>query len=87
MINFKKICQTSFQGTIKYIVMVHDMQMTVTFQCKLTTLGQYYLAFQGPKILNSIDDKARNIKSFNIFNNIIKRSIIDKDSSSGKISL
>ena len=54
---------------------------------KSTTLGQYPLAFQGPKIWNSIDNKTRNIKSFNIFKNIIKKSIIDKDSSSGKISL
>ena len=30
MVNFQKICQTSFQQIIKYIVVVHDMQMTVT---------------------------------------------------------
>ena len=29
IINFQKICQTSFQQIIKYIVMVHDMQMIV----------------------------------------------------------
>ena len=54
---------------------------------KSTTLGQYSLAFQGPKIWNCIDNKTRKIKSFNIFKNNIKRSIIDKDGSSGKISL
>lgn len=30
MINYQKICQTSFHQIIRYIVMVHDMQMTVT---------------------------------------------------------
>ena len=54
---------------------------------KSTTLGQYSLTFQGSKIWNSIDFKTRNIKSFNLFKNIIKRSIIDEDNSSGKISL
>ena len=54
---------------------------------KSTTLGQYSLAFQGPKIWNSIDIKTRKIKSFNMFKNNIKRSILDKDSSSGKIPL
>ena len=54
---------------------------------KSTTLGQYSLAFQGPKIWNGIDSETRNIKSFNIFKNIIKRSLIDKDSSSDMISL
>ena len=54
---------------------------------KSTTLGQYSLAFQGPKIWNSIDPKTRNIKSFNVFKNIIKRSLIDEDNSTGTISL
>ena len=54
---------------------------------KSTTLGQYSLAFQGPKICNSIDIKTRKIKSFNMFKNNIKRSILDKDSSSGTIPL
>ena len=54
---------------------------------KSTTLGQHSLVFQGPKIWNSIDSKTRNINSFNVFKNIIKRSIIDEDNSTGKISL
>ena len=39
---------------------------------KSATLGQFSLAFQGPKIWNSIDNKTRNIKSFNTFKNNIK---------------
>ena len=54
---------------------------------KSTTLGQYSLAFQGPKIWNSIDSKTRNLKSFNVFKNIIRRCIRDEDNSTGKISL
>ena len=40
---------------------------------KSTTLGQYSLAFQDPKMWNGIDSKTHNIKSFNMLKNIIKK--------------
>ena len=42
---------------------------------KSTTLGQYSLACQCPNIWNSIDNKTRNMKSFNIFNNNVKKDL------------
>ena len=45
---------------------------------KSSRLGQYSLAYQGPKIWNSIENKTRKTKSFYVFKKNIKRNIIDK---------
>ena len=39
---------------------------------KSSRLGQYSLAYQGPKIRNSIENKTRKTKSFYVFNKNIK---------------
>ena len=43
MINFQKKCQTLFQQIIKYIIMIHDMQMTVTFHVNQRHLANTYI--------------------------------------------
>ena len=45
---------------------------------KSSRLGQYSLAYQGPKIWNTIDDKTRKIKALHLYKRKIKKNILDK---------
>ena len=45
---------------------------------KSSRLGHYSLAYQGPKIWNSIENKTRKTKSFYVFKKNMKINIIDK---------
>ena len=45
---------------------------------KSSRLGQYSLAYQGPKIWSIIEDKTRKIKTLHLYKKTMKKNILDK---------
>ena len=69
-------------GLFSVISQIHSYGTRNADDCHLprksSRLGEYSLAFQGPKIWNNRDNKIRKTKSFYVFKKNIKRNIIDK---------